>query len=106
MKWLFGRKKTIDSYAVVFCDKPDLNTKFGVYTYSLKDYDSAIRLITMGWPHAWKVSEGCYKLHSGEYIMIEHVLTQTQLDVIRSMCNCGYYSIWRQLLLVINKFLT
>ena len=93
MKWFFGRKKAVDSYAVVFCDKPDLNTKFGVYTYSLKDYDSAVRLITMGWPHAWKINEGCYKLHSGEYIMIEHVVTQTQLDALRPMCHsyCFYH---------------
>lgn len=69
------KQKAVPKYRIVFCDKPDMSTKFGQYHIVYDSYDQAewtIRSKAAGWGRSIATQEGpFFMLESGEWLTVE-----------------------------------
>lgn len=68
----FFKNKKQHGYTIAYCDKQDLQTKFGSWGNVFDTYEHADFVIRMNWPQATKVAFGQYKL-SDEWLIVEEV---------------------------------
>ena len=69
---MFKHKKNY-GYTIAYCDKQDINTKFGSWGNIFDTYQHADFVIRMNWPQAIKILEGQYKLSDDEWLIVEKV---------------------------------